>query len=193
MNSIFTVVDFLMKTGNVDSSRDISGKLENWKNKVDDDYSLVYNHEMCKYFGRHIIDMILGSVIGSAPQSSNIGFKVIGPSVRDLNIANELGFHVIYVRRNLKDALSSYMNQWWSSLHNFNLCVTRSEQIQKSVDSWAGDSLSILEYDDIHNSIYGVMDKLELKYDKEKIESVLSNKINPGYYTEKELEKISTK
>lgn len=154
-------------------------KMDNWKKKIDDDYSLCHDPENIR---RGISSLCASYFRCDTP---HVGIKTIGESKNSLFTAQSLEFKIIYVRRPWKESMKSYMNQDWSHLNAFNAAYNRSFGVNNKEYfdylSKTSTYFRVLEYENISKEIFPIMDELGLKYDINKINSVLNNKINPGY------------
>lgn len=188
LNGLFPIIDSLYRMSS-QNSIDIERKRENFKNKIDDDYSNCIPHTSLKVIGGYIFDSLLNEPEAAndsmIKKSTNYGCKVIGPTTRDLTIAVSHGSSIIYIRRDMKDALHSYMNQLWAKLDHFYTAQSRSESVTASFFSWLrehypNNQYIEVEYNDIGVRMKDIISELGLSIDDYKLQSVLSNKINPG-------------
>ena len=160
-------------------------KRVNWVNKVDDDYSLCIPND--KLSG--LAQTVLFYTLGIKPDSTeNIGFKCISPSAEELDFAAKLGFKIIWVTRNIKDATNSYLSQPWN--HGLDMLANakrRSDTVTESFLEYLQDKDKIgaevykVDYTEIHEKIGGIIEAMGLSIEKEKLQAILANKVNSGY------------
>lgn len=160
-------------------------KKSNWSDKVDDDYSLCIPHEKLTALSEMLVYYTLGV---ESKSSENIGFKCISPTASGLVIAAEMGFKIIWVTRDVKDASNSYLSQEWNhGIAAFASAKSRSDTITNEFlealqdkEKWAAEVYKI-DYSEIHEKIGGIIESMGLRIEKEKLEAVLANKVNSGY------------
>ena len=160
-------------------------KRVNWVNKVDDDYSLCIPSEKLSGLAQTVVFYTLG--IKPVP-TENIGFKCISPSAEELDFAAKLGFKIIWVTRNIKDATNSYLSQPWN--HGLDMLANakrRSDTVTESFLEYLQDKDKIgaevykVDYTEIHEKIGGIIEAMGLTIEKEKLQAILANKVNSGY------------
>lgn len=181
MNGFFHILDTLGMMS-LPKGMDVSDKEKNWENKIDDDYSLCYQASEANKIMRDLEAHLLSHM--DFPDIKNTGLKVIGLSNRNMSVAVGLGYNIIYVKRNMKDALASFMGQPWFSIDNFYMAHTRSSEItEKAIEYYKEKSKAKfyeLEFENISTGIKEIIDNLGLVISEEKLQAVLNNKINPG-------------
>ena len=160
-------------------------KRVNWVNKVDDDYSLCIPND--KLSG--LAQTVLFYTLGIKPDSTeNIGFKTISPIAEELIFAASLGFKIVWVTRDVKDATHSYLSQPWN--HGLDMLANakrRSDTVTESFLEYLQDKDKIgaevykVDYTEIHEKIGGIIEAMGLSIEKEKLQAILANKVNSGY------------
>ena len=166
------------------STEESDKKKENWENKIDDDYSLCIPKEKLRGLG----NTILFYALGIKPEAEeNFGFKCISPTANSLIMAANLGFKIVWVTRDIKDALNSYLSQPWNhGAEAFMACKSRSDTVTEEFWKYLSSKenpaeVYKIDYSEIHEKIGGVIDAMGLKIEKEKLDSILANKVNSGY------------
>jgi len=186
MNNLLNICINLDKMGTFSplSTKTLPNKKENWANKIDDDYSLCYDQETMIKLSRSLITYVLKA--DSENKDKNVGFKCIAPLANELAFALCSGFSIIYLTRDIKDAIYSYLSQPWNQgINMFATVVQRSETVTKEFREWAKHNYEgqfyELDYKDIHTKIADVISDLGLSIQSEKLQSILNNKVNSGY------------
>lgn len=188
LNGLFTIIDTLYKMSS-QNSKDIERKRDNFKNKIDDDYSNCIPHASLKVIAGYIFQSLLNEPEAAndemVKKSANYGCKVIGPSTSELTIAAHHGSSIIYVKRDMRDSLNSYLGQSWARLENFYTAKSKSELVTPAYFNWLrehypNNKYIEVEYNDLGERMKDIISELGLSIDDCKLQSVLSNKINPG-------------
>lgn len=188
MNSLLSAGVMLEKMGTL-PQKTASGeevrlnKKSNWYDKVDDDYSMCIPYEKLSNMCYSMPHYILGIQKDSA---DNVGFKCIGPTAEELSYAGRLGFKIIWLTRDLKDATLSYLSQPWN--HGIEMWANvkrRSDSVTPAFLEFLQDKVKTevykLDYSEIHEKISGIIEAMGLRIEEEKLQAILNNKVNSGY------------
>lgn len=187
INGLMTAIVQLAQCKFVKNQKFYYEKLTNWMNKVDDDY--------CSAVPYELLDKSINDVLCNffPHDGKKYGFKAIGASIGEVSLLLHLNFDIIYVHRNLEDSLKSYISQPWASFDNFVLAKNKSDRLKEYLESThcvdklkENQKVYSLQYENIHSQIKTVIQDLGLSIQQDKLEQILSNKVNSGYTQKKE-------
>jgi hypothetical protein len=184
MNSLIGAVMSLAQCKLIKNQKFYYEKLTNWINDVDDDFSCAVPYEL--------LDKSINDVLCNffPNDGKRYGFKAIGASIREVSLLLHLNFDIVYIHRNLEDSLKSYISQPWANFDNFALARSKSSGLQEFLESVVNlkenQKVHCLQYENIHSQIKTVIQDLGLSIQQDKLEQILSNKINSGYTQKKE-------
>ena len=190
MNSLLSA-GLILEKMSVIPEKTVSGdkarldKKSNWYDKIDDDYSMCIPHERLANMYFSMPHYVLGIQKDSM---ENIGFKCIGPTSEELHFAARLGFKIIWLTRDLKEATNSYLSQPWN--HGIEMWANvkrRSDSVTPKFLEFLQDKEKAaaevykLDYSEIHEKIGEIIETMGLRIEEEKLQAILANKVNSGY------------